>query len=184
MDIRDEYIDKVTIGKQEPHNGKILLKEYDSDWAVMFELEARKIRNALGNRVLQIHHVGSTSVQGLCAKPIIDILLVVIDSSDELSYVPDLEAVGYTLRIREPEWFEHRLLKGSTPDVNLHIFSENASEIERMLAFRDWLRNQDDDMRLYERVKRELSQRNWQHIQHYADAKTEVINYIMERVLR
>jgi len=172
---KNEYIDKVTIGTQEPHNGKIVLEEYNMNWPVLFECEAKRIRAVLGSKALQIHHVGSTSVPGLCAKPIIDILLVVSDSSNETSYVPDLEAVGYTLRIREPDWHQHRLLKGSGIDINLHVFSEKTSEIEKMIIFRNWLRSHDDDRNEYEKVKRELSQHIWRHIQHYADAKTVVI---------
>jgi len=178
--MRDEYIESVTTGKREPHNGKITLEEYNPNWAVLFEREAERIRSSLGNRALQIHHVGSTSVPGLCAKPIIDILLVVADSSDESSYVPDLESAGYTLRIREPDWFEHRMFIGPDIDINLHVFSENTSEVERMIRFRDRLRGHNDDRYRYEQVKRELAQRTWRHVQHYADAKTTVIREIME----
>ena len=96
-------MEKVTIGKRERLNGKIVLDEYNPLWPVLFEQEANRIRDALGNRAMQIHHVGSTAVPGLCAKPIIDILLVVADASDEVSYVSDLELLGYTLRIREPD---------------------------------------------------------------------------------
>jgi GrpB-like predicted nucleotidyltransferase (UPF0157 family) len=126
--------------------------------------------------------VGSTSIPGLCAKPIIDILLAVADSSDEPSYVPDLETAGYTLRMREPDWFEHRLFKGPVTDINLHVFSAGASEIKRMLRFRDWLRTNDTDRENYARVKRDLAQQVWRNVQNYADAKTEVIEEIMEWV--
>lgn len=135
----------------------------------------------LGNKVLQLEHVGSTSIPGLCAKPIIDILLVVIDSADETTYVPDLEKAGYTLRIREPEWFEHRLFKGPDTDINLHVFSEGASEVTRMLRFRDWLRSNNADRDKYASVKRHLAQRQWRHVQHYADAKSGIVQEIMER---
>jgi GrpB-like predicted nucleotidyltransferase (UPF0157 family) len=108
----DEYLQKVTVGELKQHNAPITLAEYDPRWPEMFEREANRIRSTLGNKALRVEHVGSTSIPGLCAKPIIDILLVVADSSDEPSYVPALEAAGYTLRIREPEWFEHRLFKG------------------------------------------------------------------------
>lgn len=93
---------------------------------------------------------------GLCAKPIIDILLVVADSADELSYVPALEEAGYKLKIREPDWSEHRLFKGPDTDINLHVFSEGASEIDRMLRFRDWLRSNENDRDKYAEVKRSL----------------------------
>lgn len=110
---------------------------YDDDWPRLFEREAERIRGALGNHALQIEHVGSTSVPGLAAKPVIDIVLVVADSADESAYVPDLEVAGYVLRIREPDWFEHRLLKGPDTNVNLHVFSRGCSEVQVMLDFRD-----------------------------------------------
>lgn len=87
------------------------------------EREEERIRAALGERALQIEHVGSTAVPGLAAKPIIDINLVVADTRDEDAYVPDLEAAGYVLRVREPEWFEHRMFRGGDPRVNLHVYS-------------------------------------------------------------
>ena len=177
----DEYIERITIGKREPLNGTITLEAYNPDWPVLFQREALRIRSSLGNKALQIHHVGSTSVPGLCAKPVIDILLVVADSSDEPSYVPDLESVDYVLRIREPDWFEHRLFKSRDDGVNLHVFSENTSEIERMLGFRDRLRSHEGDRRRYGQVKRELSRRTWRYVQHYADAKTTVIEEIIKR---
>lgn len=133
------------------------------------------------SKALQIEHVGSTSVSGLCAKPIIDILLVVKDSADEASYVPNLEATGYTLRIRESDWFEHRFFKGPDTDINLHVFSSGATEIDRMLRFRDWLRSNEEDRKRYEETKRNLAKNKWRHVQHYADAKTSIIQEIMER---
>jgi GrpB-like predicted nucleotidyltransferase (UPF0157 family) len=128
-----------------------------------------------------IEHVGSTSVPGLAAKPLIDIVLVVDSTPDESSYVPALEAAGYVLRIREPEWFQHRMLRRHDPTVNLHVFSLGCEEVERMLAFRDWLREHEDDRILYEETKRELATRRWKYAQNYADAKTSVVREIMAR---
>lgn len=180
----DEDLQKVTVGERKPHNAPVTLLEYDPEWPNRFDREAIRIRSVLGNKALQIEHVGSTSVPGLCAKPIIDILLVVIDSADETTYVPDLEKAGYTLRIREPEWFEHRLFKGPDTDINLHVFSEGASEVNRMLRFRDWLRSNNADRDKYASVKRNLAQRQWRHVQHYADAKSSIVHEIMERQTR
>jgi len=78
--------------------------DYDPEWARRFQLEANAIKSALGAGALRIEHVGSTSVPDLPAKPIIDIVLVVADSSREIEYVPALEKAGYLLRIREPGW--------------------------------------------------------------------------------
>ena len=179
----EELLRKVTIGELAVLAGPVELAEYDPEWPRVFRRVAADIRRALGDRVRLLEHAGSTSVPGLAAKPIIDIVLAVADSADETSYVPALEALGYVLRIREPEWFEHRVLKHTDPVVNLHVFTEGASEISKMLAFRDWLRRDDDDRQLYEQTKRELAAREWKYVQHYADAKTEVVEAIFARAL-
>ena len=177
----DEQLQAVTIGERKPHNAPVTLVDYDPGWPALFEREARRIRAALGDAVVRLEHTGSTSVPGLAAKPIIDITLIVPDSGDEAAYVPQLEAAGYVLRIREPHWHEHRVLKGPDTDVNLHVFSRGSRELERMVGFRDWLRTHDDDRELYERTKRELSVKTWRHIQNYADAKTAIVEEIISR---
>ena len=134
------------------------LADYDPGWPVLFARKAARIRAALGGRAVQVEHVGSTSVLGLAAKPIIDILLAVPDSADEQSYVPAL-AAGYVLRIREPDWFEHRLFKGPDTDINLHVSTAGAAEIDRMLLFRDRLRANDADRDAYLQVKLDLARR-------------------------
>jgi GrpB-like predicted nucleotidyltransferase (UPF0157 family) len=164
-----------------PHNAAISLAEYDPAWPELYAREAERIRAVLGARVVRIEHAGSTSVPGLAAKPIIDIVLAVADSADEPAYVPDLEAAGYRLTLREPDWFEHRHFKGPDTNINLHVFTAGAEEIDRMLRFRDRLRADDADRERYEQVKRGLAQRTWRHVQDYADAKTEVIQQIMDR---
>jgi GrpB-like predicted nucleotidyltransferase (UPF0157 family) len=142
---------------------------------------AKRIKAALGKRALKVEHVGSTSVPELMAKPIIDILLVVADSADEPSYVPALEAVGYVLRIREPDWYQHRLFKGPDTNINLHVFTKGSEEIQRTLMLRDWLRTNEADRELCARSKRSLAGKKWKYVQNYADAKTEVIEAILAR---
>ena len=181
---RDAEIGAARVGPVVPHNATIELAEYDPAWPGLFEREAARVRRALGDRALLLEHVGSTSVPGLAAKPLIDIVLAVADSGDEPGYVPALEAAGYVLRIREPQWYEHRLLKGPDADVNLHVFSRGCPEIERMLRFRDHLRSHAADRALYEGTKRELAVRQWRHVQDYADAKTAVVNEILDRAGR
>src|SRR5262245_30121276 len=121
-------------GVMAPHNATIALSPYDADWPRQYAVEERKIRAALGDAALVLEHVGSTSIPSMPAKPIIDILLAVKDSSDEPSYVPALTEQAYRLHIREPDWEQHRLLKGEKPIVNLHVFSIGSNEIVRMLA--------------------------------------------------
>jgi GrpB-like predicted nucleotidyltransferase (UPF0157 family) len=177
----EEEIKAYTVGDILPHAAPITLVDYDPVWPALFERENRRIRAALGDTVVRLEHTGSTSVPGLAAKPIIDMTMVVPDSSDEASYVAPLEAVGYVLRIREPDWYEHRVLKGPDTNINLHVFSPGSPELERMVGFRDWLRTHDEDRDLYERTKRELAAREWQYVQHYADAKTVVVEEIIAR---
>jgi GrpB-like predicted nucleotidyltransferase (UPF0157 family) len=179
----DDYMRAVTIGQRRRVDGPIQLAESDPAWPLLYEREAARIRALLGERVLMLEHVGSTSVPGLAAKPIIDIVLGVAEPAEEAAYVPSMEAGGYVLRIREPDWHEHRLFKGPDADVNLHVFAAGSSEIQRMLAFRDWLRRHDDERLLYERTKRELAARDWTYVQQYADAKTEIVEAIMARAL-
>jgi GrpB-like predicted nucleotidyltransferase (UPF0157 family) len=175
----EEQIRGATAGEPNSLADPILLLDYDPNWPGLFRREADRIRSVLGERVLRIEHTGSTSVPDLVAKPIIDILLVVADSSDEAAYVPVLEGAGYVLRIREPDWHQHRMFKGPDTDVNLHVLSEGCPEIDRMLIFRDWLRSNASDRELYARTKRELVLRDWTYVQNYADAKTAVIEEII-----
>jgi GrpB-like predicted nucleotidyltransferase (UPF0157 family) len=177
----EEEIRAVTVGELTPLAEPIRVVPYDPAWPRLFEREAARIRAALGDRVVRLEHVGSTSVPGLAAKPRIDILLVVPDSGDEPAYVPALQAASYALRIREPEWYEHRVFKGPDTDVNLHVFSPGCPEIARMVGFRDHLRRDEADRRLYERAKLDLAQRDWQYTQNYADAKTAVVEEIIAR---
>jgi len=160
----------------------IRIVDYDPGWPARFVREAAAIQAALGERVLGVEHVGSTSVPDLPAKPIIDIVLMVADSAKEVEYAPALEAAGYKLHVREPEWHEHRMFKSPGADVHLHVFSAGCPEIDRMLAFRDWLRVSASDRELYVKTKRELAQHAWKRMQDYADAKTPVIQQILARM--
>ena len=170
-----------TIGEPQRIDGAIELCSYDESWPRLYEREAERVSAVLGDRVLRLEHVGSTSVPSLPAKPIIDMLMVVPDSAREEAYVPPMEAAGYVLRIREPDWYEHRLFKGPDTNINLHVFSAGCIEIDRMLGFRDHLRGNASDRALYAETKRELASRHWRYVQEYADAKTEVVETIIAR---
>jgi GrpB-like predicted nucleotidyltransferase (UPF0157 family) len=173
-----EYVTETRMG-----NVRITLEDYNPVWPEWFAREEERIRGALGSLVLRLEHVGSTSVPGLAAKPVIDVLLVVPDSDDEDAYVPALVRAGYYLRLREPGWYRHRLLKDSDPEVHLHVFSPVCEEVDRMLVFRDRLRERADERAEYEAVKRDLATRTWERGQDYADAKTRVVERIILRAL-
>lgn len=163
--------------------GKIVIAPYSEEWPKRYAALAAEIRAALGERVLLLEHAGSTSVPGLAAKPIIDIVLVVADPADEARYLPPLEAVGYILHAREPGWYQHRMLKPTDQSVHMHVFGPDCAEVERMLAMRDHLRRDASDRTLYERTKRALAARDWIYMQDYANAKTAVVEEILVRAL-
>jgi GrpB-like predicted nucleotidyltransferase (UPF0157 family) len=160
-------------------DGSIVLAPHDAAWATEFETQATRIRMALEGVAREVAHVGSTSVPGLAAKPIIDINLLVVDSADEPAYVPALEGLGYVLHLREPGWHEHRLLRLEDPAVNLHVFTTGSSEHARMIAFRDRLRTDPVALDLYLTTKQRLAAQHWQHVQDYADEKSSVVEQIL-----
>jgi GrpB-like predicted nucleotidyltransferase (UPF0157 family) len=162
-------------------DGPVRLADPDPEWGAQYARQEERIRAALGPRAVRIEHVGSTSVPGLAAKPVIDIVLVVADSANEDDYVPDLETAGYTLQFREPDWYEHRFLRDHDPEVQIHVFTLGSPEVERMLIFRDRLRSRSEERELYQRTKRELASRRWDYIQDYADAKSSVVEEIIAR---
>jgi GrpB-like predicted nucleotidyltransferase (UPF0157 family) len=160
---------------------EIIIVDYDPRWPEKFQKHAQIIGRALDKNALAIEHVGSTSVPGLAAKPIIDILVVVEDSGQEDSYLPALVKAGYVLRVREPEWHQHRMFRTSELDVHVHIFSVGCIEISRQLAFRNRLRNNAEDRLLYESVKRKLAKEDWPDMNAYARAKSDVVEQITAR---
>jgi GrpB-like predicted nucleotidyltransferase (UPF0157 family) len=182
MSSNKAYLDAVTFGGARPLGGPVQLAEYDPEWPGLFAREAERIARVLGNSAIRIEHVGSTSVPGLAAKPIIDIVMEVANSNDESAYVAPLESHGYELRIREPNWFGHRMLKGPDTEINLHVFTVCCPEVDRMLQFRDRLRRYAEDRRLYEVTKHDLAKRTWDYVQDYANAKSEVIARILARI--
>ncbi|MBF8191718.1 GrpB family protein [Nonomuraea sp. K274] len=158
---------------------KVTIVDYDPVWPTRFERRAAELRAILGDRARLIEHIGSTSVPGLAAKPVIDIVAGIDDPDDERAYLPDLEAAGYDVRVREPE---HRCLRTGEPDEPvLHCYPPDHVEVRRYLAFRDRLRTSESDRDLYAATKRELAQREWRDVNYYAEAKKPVIDEILAR---
>jgi GrpB-like predicted nucleotidyltransferase (UPF0157 family) len=173
---RDRYLDSVLIGGREPVT--IVVADHDPSWAARFEQVEARLHAALGATALSVEHIGSTSVPGLAAKPIIDVLVVVADVEAESSFLAALEAAGFALRARDPG---HRMFRTSGKDVHVHVYSTGDGAIVDYLDLRDWLRVDEADRTVYADVKRRLAQRPWSDMNHYADAKTEVIAQILAR---
>lgn len=163
-------------------DGQIVLVDYNPGWPAMYDAEAAHVRAALGEKAIVLEHIGSTAIPGLIAKPCIDMLLGVADSADEANYVTDLEAEGFVLRLRHPDWNEHRVFKSRRTNVNLHVWSADSPEIDRHIVFRDWLRKHDDDRDLYAEAKRKLSRQHFSVMGDYADSKNDVMREIQQRI--
>ncbi|WP_430791807.1 GrpB family protein [Actinoplanes sp. G11-F43] len=167
---------------EEPPRGwrPVVIEDYDPVWPQRFAAVAADLRRILGDRILALEHVGSTSVPGLSAKPIIDIDLTVADSDDEPAWLPDLVAAGFHLILREPWWYGHRMLVDTPEDLHLHVWPANAPEPVRHRLLRDWLRTHPEDRLLYDETKRRLSRDLPDG--DYGMAKCEVIDDILSRV--
>lgn len=170
---------------------EIAVVDHDPAWAAQYEALAVAIRGALGKGVLALQHIGSTSVPGLVAKPVIDIDLVVADPRDEDAYRPALAEAGYDLVIREPGWYEHRAFRHQDPDgtqqlplSNLHVFGPHCPEVARHRVFREWLTANPEDRERYAEAKRlaaAASNANAESVMEYNVRKQAVIHEIYRR---
>lgn len=171
------------VGGRRPESG-IRIVPADPAWPETYRAIESRIRAAVGDVALRIDHVGSTSVPGLPAKPVIDIDLIVPDPADESRYLPALEADGFALTVREPWWYEHRCLVAASPRVNLHVFGPDAAEPVRHRIFRDWLREHPADRDLYRDAKlaaAEKANAAGEHVMDYNARKQDVIRAIYRR---
>jgi GrpB-like predicted nucleotidyltransferase (UPF0157 family) len=179
----DEEIARATVGTRAALPGnRVEVVAPDPAWPDRYDELATLVRSALGERVLGLEHVGATSVPGLWAKPVVDADLTVADSGDEPAYLADLEAAGFVLRVREPDWEEHRCLRLEAPPGNLHVFSPGAVEPRRHRAFRDWLTVDDTDRERYGALKRDLASRPFESVMAYNNEKGVLIYEIYERI--
>jgi GrpB-like predicted nucleotidyltransferase (UPF0157 family) len=173
---RDTALDAVLVGGREERD--VVVVDSDPTWPATFERHRALLRRALGGRARRIDHVGSTSVPGLAAKPIVDIQVTVDDPDDEAAFAPDLARAGYQLRVREPR---HRMFRTPGRDVHVHVWGAGSHDERRHVLFRDWLRVDAADRVRYEDTKRSLAGRRWRDVNYYAAAKTPVITEIMGR---
>ena len=156
----------------------IELHSYDESWVNSYLEHRRRISGAATAGKIGIQHIGSTSVPGLAAKPIIDILVTVDDITAEEDYLDALVDAGYELRVREPG---HRLVRTPARDVHVHLFEHDDPAVDEYLLLRDHLRSDAEDRALYENTKRRLLSRRWDDMNDYADAKTDGIVAIKAR---
>jgi GrpB-like predicted nucleotidyltransferase (UPF0157 family) len=160
----------------------VVVAPYDPGWPAAYDEVRARLVAALGERVLGVEHVGSTAVPGLHAKPVIDVDLTVADSAREEEWLPDLEEAGFVLRVREPEWEQHRLVRLGSPYANVHVWSPGAQEPQRHVAFRDWLVAHADDRAAYADLKCALGERGFTDAMQYNNAKSGLVYDLYERI--
>ena len=177
-----EQMAQRVVGDRPPEVTKpITVSPYDPGWPARYRQAEDRIRAALGDRALAVAHVGSTAVPGLAAKDRVDVDLIVADPAAEDAYVPELAAAGFTLRTREPHWYEHRCLWTDDHDVSVHVFGPDCDEHLRHLIFRDWLRAHPDDRDRYAAQKYEAAADHPLSMANYVHAKADVIAEILRR---
>jgi len=196
-----EFSDEPAAGNPwvvEPMPATIDLVEYDPEWPAQAAEISERLNDVLGLRALRIDHVGSTAVEGLPAKPVIDIDVTVADPADEAGYVRSLQDAGFVLTVREPWWHEHRLFRGGHrsddrvaptdggPATNIHVFGPDSPELIKHLVFRNWLRSSASDRELYADTKRAAAaaQREDDAVMDYNARKQAVILEIYQRAFR
>ena len=180
-----ELLQRISVRKFKP---PVEIVPPNPSWPSQFAVFKDRINTALGDKALAVHHCGSTSIPDLPAKDVIDIDLVVPDSTDEASYVPLLEAAGFHFLVREPHWHEHRFFCAYEPMLaNLHVWSPDSPEVERHRIFREWLLRNDEDRALYVRVKEEAARQTRETggvTMDYNKRKEDVIREVLRRALK
>ncbi|MCP4923601.1 MAG: GrpB family protein [bacterium] len=155
---------------------KIEVVPYDPDWATLFEAEAEKIKEVLGENCLEIHHIGSTSVPGLAAKPIIDMIPVVKNITEVDLKNPEMIALGYEAKGEFGIPFRRYFQKGvDVRTHNVHVFEAGSTEIDRHLKFRDWMRENEADRQAYASLKQDLAERFPDDIMGYCLGKSDFV---------
>lgn len=170
-----------------PEPRPIEIVPFDPAWSQAYRELASRVRNALGDRVLGLQHIGSTAVPGLPAKPVIDLDLTLADPAAEHDYVQDLQRQGFVLSIREPHWHEHRVLTSTEPRANLHVFGPDCPEVIRHAMFRDWLIAHPDDLLRYRDAKLAAAadfDADGGLVMQYNAKKQPVIREILDRMFR
>lgn len=174
--MRPDVIEPLLVGGVERR--ELVIKDYDPAWLAAYAAHHRRISGALGEHAAAVEHVGSTSVPGLAAKPIIDVLVTVADITAEEHYLDRLLAAGCELRVREPG---PRMVRTPQREVHVHVLEADDPAAADYLLFRDRLRSDTRDRDLYGLTKRDLLQQDWSDMNAYAAAKTDVIEDIKSR---
>jgi GrpB-like predicted nucleotidyltransferase (UPF0157 family) len=180
IETTDLSIDQVAEAIWRNITQEVSLVPYDPQWADQFEAEKQAIQVALGDRAVAIHHIGSTAIPGLAAKPVIDILIVVRQLADAMDCIAPLHNLGYAF-IDYPQNVERKFFRKGQPRTHhVHIVAEDNAELRDHLIFRDALRADADLRDRYAALKYDLAQRFKTDRAHYSDSKTQFVRRMIE----
>ena len=181
-----ELVERVAFREHEPPVE--IIAPNNAGWAEAFNTLRNRIIAALGDTAVAVHHTGSTSVPDLPAKDIIDIDLVVKDSTDEAAYVDQLEQAGFKFTLREPAWHQHRFFYTYDPlAVNLHVWSPDSPKVARHQIFKERLLRCPEDKALYREAKELAASQTRADggvIQDYNYRKEETIRQILRNAFK
>lgn len=163
---------------------KIRLSKYNENWMKQYEEESKTISLIFGEEVIGFEHFGSTSVPGLKAKPVIDMICIVKDIHTIDSYNEQMASLGYGIA---GEWgiVGRRLFRkgGENRTHHIHVYEQNHPEIERHLIFRDYLRSHPEEVERYSTFKEELAER-FEHTKDYSPAKKAFVSEMEQKALK
>lgn len=185
VNLREPETDHLVLNIMKPHR-KFELKEYDPNWVEEFNKKAQVLKSVFGDELLEIHHIGSTSIPGMVAKPQIDILILVRDFFKIKSLYEEIIKFGFTPRGTEYVGTGDEYFTEDTGDgrrlTSVHVFQKGQPKSEEDLKFRDYLRTHKEDRNLYISVKKDLYSKYHDNYSKYDSGKTDVIKEIKERV--
>lgn len=165
---------------------QIKIVPYQEEWKMLFQKESESLQNLLGEEIVSVLHIGSTSVKGLKAKPIIDILLVVknIESLDQ--YDNHFQSLGYEPRGELGIQGRRYYAKGGYyRTYQIHAFQyDNVYEIQRHLSLRDYLRAHPNIAKEYGEIKVKAALRHPEDIEGYCDDKDEYVQQLEKQALK
>jgi len=159
--------------------GVVRLVLYSPEWAKLFDEEKRLLIALIGDYVLDIQHIGSTSVLGLIAKPILDIGIAIEDFEEGKRCIQPIESLGYEYKGENGIPGRHYFVKGNPTTHHLHIVENNSEEWKKNITFRDSLRKDEMLAEEYAKLKLELAGKFKYDRVAYTDGKTDFINYVI-----
>lgn len=162
--------------------GEVFLTPWTQEWEREFLLEKEKIQKEIGDNIVEIHHIGSTAVKKLSAKPIIDIAVEINDFNEGENYVSSLEKIGYSYKGTNILPDRHYFSKGEPRTHQIHMYQNGNKYLQEQLKFRDYLRNNDEAKIEYEQLKLKLSKLNKSNKHKYAEDKTHFVKTILGKV--